>query len=95
MKVMPQGDGVVLAVQVIPRAARNELAGIQGDRFRIRLTAPPVEGAANQALVRFLADLLEVPRRDIEIVAGHGGRHKLVKVSGLSVEQVLGRLQGQ
>lgn len=92
MKVTPQRDGVVLAVKVVPRAARNELAGFQGDLLRVRLTAPPVEGAANQALVRFLADLLGVSRQEVEIVAGQAGRQKLVKVHGLSPEQVIDRL---
>lgn len=92
MKVTPQGNGVVLAVKVVPRAARNELAGFQEGVLRIRLTAPPVEGAANQALVRFLADLLGVSRQEVEIVAGQAGRQKLVKVHGLSPEQVIDRL---
>ncbi len=85
----------ILTVKVVPRASRNELAGVQNGVIRIRLTAPPVEGAANQALVEFLADRLGVPRRNVEIVAGHTGRQKVVSVSGLSADQAIDRLQGR
>ncbi len=85
----------ILTVKVVPRASRNELAGVQNGVIRVRLTAPPVEGAANQALVEFLADRLGVPRRNVEIVAGHTGRQKVVSVSGLSADQAIDRLQGR
>jgi uncharacterized protein (TIGR00251 family) len=75
---------VSLLVYVQPRASRNELAGVHDGRLRIRLTAPPVEGAANEALLRFLADWLEVPRSAVRIVAGDSSRRKRVVVTGLS-----------
>jgi uncharacterized protein (TIGR00251 family) len=74
----------VLAVQVTPRASRNEISGWQGDVLRVRLTAPPVDGAANAALIAVLAGVLDVPKSAITIVAGHSGRRKRVRVSGLS-----------
>jgi uncharacterized protein (TIGR00251 family) len=84
---------VSLQVYVQPRASRNELAGIHDGRLRIRLAAPPVEGAANEALLRFLADRLEVPRSAVRIVAGVSSRRKRVVVTGLSptlAERLLG-----
>ncbi|WP_307402798.1 DUF167 domain-containing protein [Desulfofundulus luciae] len=79
---------VVFKVRVQPRAARNELAGIFEDALKVRLTAPPVEGEANEACRDFLARLLGVPRARVEIVAGYTGRNKLVRVQGVSVEKV-------
>jgi len=80
--------GTVLAVQVVPRSSRNEVVGIHGDALRIRLKAPPVEGAANAALIAFLADMLGVPQRQVEILSGHSSRRKNVLVVGLGKEQV-------
>jgi uncharacterized protein len=82
----------VLAVQVLPRASREEVAGLSGDAVRVRLTAPPVENRANDALVRFLAKSLGVPRRCVGIVTGGLGRRKLVRVEGLTREECLARL---
>lgn len=82
-----------MPVKVVPRASHNEIAGVQGEAIRVRLTAPPVEGAANKALVRFLAETLKVPERDIEIVAGHKGRQKVVRVSGLPAHELEARLR--
>ena len=75
--------GIRLRVRIQPRASRTEVAGLHGDTLRIRLAAPPVDGAANGELVRFLAHLLGVPGRAVEITAGHTGRHKTVRVSGV------------
>jgi uncharacterized protein (TIGR00251 family) len=73
--------GAALAVRVTPRASRNEITEIQSDgTVKIRLTAPPVEGQANEALVTFLAKVLDLPASKIEIVAGATGRDKLVSV---------------
>jgi uncharacterized protein (TIGR00251 family) len=85
-------DGVVLAVRVIPRARKHEIAGMRGDALLVRLAAPPVEGAANDALIAFLADRLRVPRRAVRIVSGERGRQKRVAVTGLTAEQVLALL---
>ncbi len=85
-------EGVRLAVRVQPRAARSEIAGLHGDRIRIRLAAPPVDGAANEALVRVLAEALGVPRRAVEITAGHAGRSKTVVVTGVNAADAAARL---
>jgi hypothetical protein len=83
---------VRLRLRIQPRASREEIAGVTGDAIRIRLTAPPVAGTANDALVRLLAALLKVPRSAVELVSGHSGRTKLVAVTGVSVEETAQRL---
>lgn len=81
--------GAAIAVRLTPRASRNEIAEIMSDgTVRIRLTAPPVEGKANEALIIFLADVLDVPRSRIEIVAGVSGRNKIITVLELDAESV-------
>lgn len=87
-----RGDGTLLRLRVQPRASRCGVDGVAAGRVRIRLTAPPVEGAANDALLRLLADLLETPRTRLELVAGQGGREKAVFVPGLAPTEVLRRL---
>ena len=85
--------GAALAIRVTPRSSKNEIAEILNDgTVRIRLMAPPVEGRANDALVSFLADVLDVSRSKIEIVAGETGRDKLVSVLGLDAETVHERI---
>jgi uncharacterized protein (TIGR00251 family) len=74
------GDGLVVNVFVQPRASRNQVAGLHGEALKLRLTAPPVDGAANRMCIAFLADLLEVPKSTLEIVAGHSSRNKQVLV---------------
>jgi uncharacterized protein (TIGR00251 family) len=88
-----RGEAVTFRVRVVPRASRDKIAGIHDGAVRIRLTAPPVEGAANEALVAFLSSVLRVPKRDIELVSGQTARNKVVSVSGLSPEEVLARLR--
>lgn len=88
-----RGEGVAFAVRVVPRASRDKIAGIHDGAVRIRLTAPPVEGAANEALVRFLSSVLRVPKGDIEIVSGQTARQKMVSVYGLSTEEIEARLR--
>lgn len=92
VRITHSSRGARFVVTVVPRARRDELAGVRPDSVRIRLTAPPVEGAANQALIAFLAEVLEVPRDDVEIVAGHTSRRKVIQVRGLSPQAVKGRL---
>lgn len=71
-----------IQVRVQPRASRNRIHGVHGDALRVHLTAPPVEGAANAALIEFLADHLDVPRGAVRIVSGAHSRVKLVEVIG-------------
>jgi uncharacterized protein (TIGR00251 family) len=80
-------EGVTLAVWVTPGAARSEYVGVADGKLRIRLAAPAREGRANEELVRFVAGLLGVARRDVAVVSGSGGRRKLVGVAGVTVEQ--------
>jgi hypothetical protein len=90
--ISPTATGVLLRLRVQPRASREEVAGVTADAIKVRLTAPPVEGAANEALIRFLAATLNVPRSAVELVSGRTGRNKLVAVRGVSVEAAAGRL---
>jgi hypothetical protein len=90
--ITPTATGVRLRLRIQPRASREEIAGAVGDAIRVRLTAPPVDGAANDALVRFLAARLKVPRSAVELVSGRTGRTKLVAVTGVSVEETVQRL---
>lgn len=76
--------GVELDVRVIPRAKKSSLAGVRDGAVLIRLAAPPVENAANDALISFLSDILQVPRRAIRIVSGERARRKRVAVDGLA-----------
>lgn len=85
-------DGVCFAVRVVPRARRNQLSGLYGEALKVRLTAPPVEGAANAALLDFLAEQLGVRSAAVAIVSGHTSRQKLVRVNGLSAGEVRRRL---
>ncbi len=80
--------GVRFAVRVQPRASKNEVAGIHGRALKIRLQAPPVDGAANDALVSFLADLLGVSRRSVRIISGDSSRNKTVEVDGVTAQLI-------
>ncbi len=86
-------DGVILPLRVTPRASRTQIDGIVDGQLRVRLAAPPVEGAANDALVKFLSQTLKVPKSTIQIVAGQRGRAKSVLVRGASREEVLRALR--
>ena len=87
-----QPDGTLLAVKLQPRASANEIGGALGDELRIKVTAPPVDAAANQALVEMLADLLICSRARVELVRGHTSRHKTIKLHGFKPEEVLATL---
>ena len=85
--------GAALAVRITPRASRNEIAEILSDgTVRVRLTAPPLGSESNEALIDFLAKVLEAPRSAIEIVAGDAGRDKLVSILDLDAETVHERI---
>lgn len=91
---MSRGEGLhaTLSVRVVPRSSKEGVAGLEGSVVRIRLNAPPVEGQANDALVRFLAKALGVPKRRIVLVTGEKGRNKIVRVDGLTREAALSAL---
>jgi uncharacterized protein (TIGR00251 family) len=82
----------VLDIRVIPRSPRTRVDGARGDAILIRLNAPPVDGAANAALIAFLSEVLDVPRRDISVVAGEKSRDKRVSVLGLTQQAAMRRL---
>jgi uncharacterized protein len=82
-----------IAVKVHPRARKNAITGKVGDALKLSLTAPPVEGKANQACIDFLAKVLNLPRSSITIAAGQASRNKLIRVAGLSAEEVRQRLK--
>lgn len=87
-----QPDGVSLAIKLQPRASANEIGEPLGAELRIKVTAPPVDAAANEALIRLLADTLDCPRSQIQLMRGHTSRHKVVKLYGLSPRTVLAKL---
>jgi len=84
--------GTLLTLRVIPRARQTAVAGRRGDALLVRLAAPPVDGAANAALLEFLHITLQVPRRQLTLVSGERGRDKTVRVDGLSPSEVESRL---
>lgn len=91
-------SGVRLSVRAQPRASRSALTGLVDDgrggvALKIAIAAPPVEGAANAAIVELIAKTLDVPRRAVTIAVGESGKSKLVDVEGLTVEQALERLR--
>ena len=85
-------DGAVVAVRVIPRAGRDTLAGVRQGALLIRLAAAPVDGTANEALTRFLADRLDVPRRAVTILSGVRARDKRVQIADVTAAEVARRL---
>jgi len=83
-----RGKAVRFSVRLQPRASKNEIVGLQGASLKIRVTAPPVDGSANKALIGFLSDALGVSRRNVCIVAGETSRTKVVEVNEVSLEAV-------
>ena len=92
MNIQENPDGVTLKIRVQPRASRNEINGLFGDALRLRLTAPPVDGAANAACIEFFADLFKIPKQQIEIINGHTGRNKIIKIYGIKRDEVVSKL---
>jgi uncharacterized protein (TIGR00251 family) len=79
-------SSATFSIRIQPRASKNEIIVMEGGGFKIRLTAPPVDGAANEALIRFLADTFSVTRSQIEIVSGHTSKNKIVRIDGVGKE---------
>jgi uncharacterized protein (TIGR00251 family) len=84
--------GNYLSVRVVPRAGRSEIVGMRGDALVVRVAAPPVDGAANDELVRVLSAALRVPRSAVRVVSGAAGRSKLVEVAGMTAGDALAAL---
>ena len=79
---------VRFSVRVQPRSSKNEITGVYGDALKVRLSAPPVDGAANEQLVEFLADIFAVPRRAVKILGGESSRSKIVEIEGVTERAV-------
>jgi hypothetical protein len=86
-------QGATLQVRVHPRARKDAISGVVGDALKLSLTAPPVEGKANEACVRFLATVLGVPRSSITILAGSANRQKVVCVAGMGAAELQAKLE--
>jgi hypothetical protein len=84
--------GASFSVKIHPRAKKNAITGEVGDVLKLALTAPPVDGKANEACIEFFANLLKVPRSSVTIASGQTSRNKVIRVSGLSAAEVKKRL---
>lgn len=93
MKLVETGEGVRFEVWAKPRAKKSRLAGERGHAIEVSLAAPPVDGAANEELVRVLASVLDVPKRAVAIVRGETSQRKLVEVRGISAAEARERLR--
>jgi uncharacterized protein (TIGR00251 family) len=87
-------QGATFAVKVHPRARKNAITGIVGEALKLSLTAPPVDGKANQAVIEFFADLFDILRSSVTIASGETSRNKVVRIAGLSKQAVEQRLAG-
>ena len=83
-----EDPGVTLSVRIQPRASKNSITRMEDGSFKIRLTAPPVDGAANEALVALLAGALHVSKSQVEIVSGHTARDKRISLAGMSMDEI-------
>jgi len=88
VRVQPTSAGVRLWVRVQPRASSSGIAGVYGDALKVRLTAPPVDGAANEALVELLSSTFHIPARAVTIVTGSSSRTKIVELEGVTEDRV-------
>jgi uncharacterized protein len=88
------GGGVTFAVKIHPRAKKNAITGELGDALKLSLTAPPIDGKANDACIEFFGKLLKVPRSSVTIASGQSGRRKVIRVNGLSAEDAERLLKG-
>ncbi len=91
--IIEREGAITFHVRVTPHAKRDEIAGAAGGVLRVKLTAPPVEGAANEALIKFLAERLGVRASQVEILSGRTARAKMVRVEGLTAAEAHRRLQ--
>lgn len=92
--VTEQSDGVTLTIKLQPRASKNEVMGVRGGELCIKVTAPPVDSAANEALIRLLAENLGCSRSRISLLRGQTSRHKVVKIFGVTAAEISRGLPG-
>lgn len=87
-----QKEGLVLAVRLQPRASLNQVVKTVGAELQVKVTAPPVEAAANEALLRLLAETLGLPRNGVHLLRGHTSRHKLILLNQANLTEIISRL---
>lgn len=92
--IRESADGVTFAVKVHPRAKKNAITGAVGDALKLAITAPPVDGKANEACIEFFAELLKVPRSSVTIAAGQSGRNKVIRIAGVTAAELRRMLGG-
>jgi len=90
--IQESSSGVTFAVKVHPRSKKNSITGELGDALKVSLTAPPIDGKANEGCIEFFAKVLELPRSSVTIASGRSSRRKVIRVVGLSAEQVRKRI---
>ena len=88
VKVEQSREGVTLSVKVHPKAKRERISGLLGDALKLEITAPPINGRANEACISFFSKFLKVPRSSITIAAGLGSRNKVIRITGISADAV-------
>jgi uncharacterized protein len=89
-----QNDGtIILSVKVQPRSSRNEICDVMGAELKVKIAAPPVDAAANEELIRFLASVLDCPRNAVRIIRGGTSKHKSIAIDGVSTQQIEQRLR--
>jgi uncharacterized protein len=91
--IFDHDSGATFSARVHPRAKKNAITGQRGDQLKVSLTAPPVNGKANQACIDFFANLLEVPPSSVTIASGELSRNKVIRISGLRGEEIRRRLK--
>ena len=91
--LQPYKGGVLIAIRLQPRASRTEIGDVVGDELKIKVTAPPVDSAANEALLRLLSETLDCPKSAVKLVRGETSRHKQVVVTGLAIEAIQQKLR--
>ena len=87
-----KGNQLIIPVRIIPKSSRNQVI-MEGDRIKIKITAPPVEGKANQGLIKFLSKLLGVSKSSIEIISGETSKNKKVSVIGMTENEFINRIK--
>jgi uncharacterized protein (TIGR00251 family) len=83
----------VIRIKLLPKSSRNQVVGREGDHFKVKVTAPPVEGRSNKALIDLLAKKLGVPKSHIEIISGKSSRLKSIRIDGLSIEEITRKME--
>jgi uncharacterized protein (TIGR00251 family) len=86
--ITESSEGVTMRLHLQPRSSRTEICGIQGDELKVRVTAPPVEDAANRLCIEFFAKLFKLPKSAVSIMSGHKSRHKRLLISGVTMKDV-------